>query len=286
MTSDQPAGPSPRVRCPGLELTTGLHVATENDYWQRLRSEAENTLSDWRRATGVPDLIDVGHAPKPPLSAAHRPLTSRGDGLWTGANLPTSHRQDWVLDASDPDSWAPLDVVPDAAQLMQRVRQLQSAARASATKKSYAHWWRVFAEFCVELRWASSCETVPLPVPASLVEMWVAWLSERYAESTISISLAAISVIHSSHGIQAPTGGPRIRSLLEAVARTGKVRGVEEQVVVTPEHIKAFVKLDTAWSDGGGCWSKLRLARAKAMVCAGFMAYLRKSEVGALDRCD
>eukprot|EP01043_Picozoa_sp_COSAG02_P024863 COSAG02_NODE_1376_length_12993_cov_56.849542_3_plen_208_part_00 len=66
----------------------------------------------------------------------------------------------------------------------------------------------------------------------------------------------------------------------------GKVRGVEEQVVVTPEHIKAFVRLQSAWSEEGSRWSDLRLARAKAMVCLGFMAYLRKSEVGALDRCD
>ena len=127
---------------------------------------------------------------------------------------------------------------------------------------------------------------MPLPVPATLIVMWVAWLSERYAESTISISLAAISVIHSSHGLQAPTSGPQIRAMLEAVARTGKVRGVEEQVVVTPEHIKAFVRLQSAWSEGGSRWSEMRLARAKAMVCLGFMAYLRKSEVGALDRCD
>ena len=132
----------------------------------------------------------------------------------------------------------------------------------------------------------SAARTSILPVPASLVVMWVAWLSERYAESTISISLAAVSVIHSSYGLQAPTGGQQIRSMLEAVARTGKVRGVEEQVVVSPEHIKAFVQLDRAWTEGGSSWSNMRLARAKAMVCTGFMAYLRKSEVGALDRCD
>ena len=205
---------------------------------------------------------------------------------WTGPSQASSHAQNWVLEESDPDTWAPLDAAPDATQLMQRARQLQAAARASTTKKSYAHWWRVFAEFCVELQWARNCEAVPLPVPANLVVMWVAWLSERYAESTISVSLAAISVVHSSNGLQAPTGGPQIRAMLEAVARTGKVRGVEEQVVVTPEHIKAFVRLQSAWSEEGSRWSDLRLARAKAMVCLGFMAYLRKSEVGALDRCD
>ena len=87
-------------------------------------------------------------------------------------------------------------------------------------------------------------------------------------------------------GLQAATGGPQIRTLLEAVARTGRVRGVDEPVVVTPEHIKSFVQLRRAWSPKGTEWSSLRLARAKAMVCIGFMAYLRKSEVDGLDRCD
>eukprot|EP01043_Picozoa_sp_COSAG02_P104044 COSAG02_NODE_40042_length_409_cov_2.503226_1_plen_68_part_01 len=44
--------------------------------------------------------------------------------------LMAPRAQDWVLETSDPRSWAPLNSVPDAAQLMERARLLQAAARA------------------------------------------------------------------------------------------------------------------------------------------------------------
>ena len=172
------------------------------------------------------------------------------------------------------------------AELLARSRQLQAAARATSTRRSCDHWWWVFTEFCVEVGWAQAAGEVPLPVPARVMELWVVWLSRKYAESTISISLAAISAVHAGYSLQSPTGGALIRSLLEGVARTGAVRGVAEAVTVTPDHLRAFVQLTVAWTEAGQEWSPLRLKRAVAMVVIGFMAYLRKSEVGELDVCD
>ena len=172
------------------------------------------------------------------------------------------------------------------AELLARSRQLQAAARATSTRRSCDHWWWVFTEFCVEVGWAQAAGEVPLPVPARVMELWVVWLSRKYAESTISISLAAISAVHAGYSLQSPTGGALIRSLLEGVAWTGAVRGVAEAVTVTPDHLRAFVQLTVAWTEAGQEWSPLRLKRAVAMVVIGFMAYLRKSEVGELDVCD
>jgi hypothetical protein len=131
-------------------------------------------------------------------------------------------------------------------------------------------------------------EEVPVPVSTEVTVMWIAWLAQRYAQSTIAISLAAVSAIHAEAGVESPVRTPQVRATLEGAARTGKVTGVQEQVVVTPEHLRMFVRLLVIGvrPDGKKPWSKLRVRRAVAMVVIGFMAFLRKSEVGKLDRCD
>lgn len=196
------------------------------------------------------------------------------------------HDQDWMFDDTPQSGWQPLSQIPVARELMGRARQLQTASRATATRVSYRHWWQVFCEFCTQVSWARDVAAIPLPVHPDVVAMWVAWLSARYAESTIAISLAAIAAVHVGYGLQSPAGGARIRSMLSGVARTGRVRGVLEPVVVLPAHLRAFVNLTSVESVAGRPWSGLRVLRAKAMVVLGFMAYLRKSEVDGLDRCD
>jgi hypothetical protein len=143
----------------------------------------------------------------------------------------------------------------------------------------------LFALFLVELQWAQNVEMVPLPVPVALVDLWVAFLSEHYAESTIAISLAAVSAVHDGHGLASPTLARSVRGAMAGVANTCTVRGVIESVVVLPQHVQAFARLGAVRVDGR-VWSQLRRLRAVAMVVIGFMAFLRKSEVTMLDRCD
>jgi len=143
----------------------------------------------------------------------------------------------------------------------------------------------LFALFLVELQWAQNVEMVPLPVPVALVDLWVAFLSEHYAESTIAISLAAVSAVHDGHGLASPTLARSVRGAMAGVANTCTVRGVIESVVVLPQHVQAFARLGVVRVDGR-VWSQLRRLRAVAMVVIGFMAFLRKSEVTMLDRCD
>jgi hypothetical protein len=91
------------------------------------------------------------------------------------------------------------------SQLLTRGRQLQQLSRAESTRKKYLHWWLAFAEFTVSVGWASNMVHVPIPISGDVMLMWIAFLSEKYAASTISISLAAISAVHSSHDITSPT---------------------------------------------------------------------------------
>jgi|TARA_B110001469_G_scaffold70875_1_gene67362 hypothetical protein len=229
--------------------------------------------------------------------------STRGGGLIGGGghvkrrrsqHNPATEAQAWILGSNSwgrkdrPDTQ---DMSPD--ELLQHGEQLQRAARAESTRTNYLHWWRVFAEFCVDVKWAATTSEVPLPVAVNVLLMWVARLSSKFAATTINISLAAVSVIHASHQVPSPTTNRAILNAVEGVARTEPVRGVTETVVVTPDMIRMFLRLDavtgSARSQGRNVrrqWSSLRLKRAVAMAVTGFVGYCRKGELDALDRCD
>ena len=76
------------------------------------------------------------------------------------------------------------------------------------------------------------------------------------------------------------------RYIIEGVARTEPVRGVLKPVVVTPNMIRMFLRLSSVIGKKGIPWSRLRVQRAVAMAVTGFVAFLRHSEIDALDRCD
>jgi integrase len=195
--------------------------------------------------------------------------------------------QDWILQPSD---WSranrPDPGNYDDDQLLHHARQLQRWARAPGTRKNYLHWWRVFAEFCEKRGWVRSAAFIPLPVPVTGILRWVAWLSRKYASSTIDISLASIAAIHKDAGVVSPTADPRVRDAVEGAARTGQFNVKAEAIVVTPEHVRQFLALDSVTPDTGSPWSDTRQLRAVAMVCIGFGGFLRRSEIHELDVCD
>ena len=75
---------------------------------------------------------------------------------------------------------------------------------------------------------------------AGLVLRWVAWLSGKYASSTIDISLASIAAIHKDARVASPTADPRVRDAVEGAARVGPHNVKAEAIVVTPEHVRQF----------------------------------------------
>eukprot|EP01047_Picozoa_sp_COSAG01_P089606 COSAG01_NODE_21663_length_891_cov_1.603535_1_plen_149_part_10 len=115
---------------------------------------------------------------------------------------------------------------------------------------------------------------------------WVAWLSSKYAASTINISLAAIATIHKDEGLPSPTTDSRVKAAVEGASRTGPYNVKEEAVVITPVHVRHFMSLGSVTPDKGSPWSTARRLRAVAMVCIGFGGFLRRSEIHELDICD
>jgi integrase len=197
------------------------------------------------------------------------------------------HQQNWILQPSD---WSRA-TRPDTSgftdeQLLHHARQLQQWSRAPATRKNYLHWWRVFAEFCEKRGWVQTAALIPIPVPVDNILRWVAWLSSKYAASTINISLAAIATIHKDEGLPSPTTDSRVKAAVEGAARTGPYNVKEEAVVITPVHVRHFMSLGSVTPDKGSPWSTARRLRAVAMVCIGFGGFLRRSEIHELDICD
>eukprot|EP01047_Picozoa_sp_COSAG01_P056839 COSAG01_NODE_6494_length_3632_cov_5.575149_1_plen_210_part_00 len=166
-------------------------------------------------------------------------------GHASAAALPD---QAWIL---QPSEWSrknrPNSERMTDDELLHFARQLQqhaaSDARAPSTRKGYLHWWRVFAEFCEKRGWVATAALIPLPVPVDSILRWVAWLSHRYAASTIDISLAAIASIHKDAGRTSPTTDARVRAAVEGVARTGICKMKKPAIVVTPDHVRMFLAL-------------------------------------------
>jgi hypothetical protein len=103
---------------------------------------------------------------------------------------------------------------------------------------------------------------VPIPISGDVMLMWIAFLSEKYAASTISISLAAISAVHSSHDITSPTLLRSVTQALEGHARTAPSNGVSRMAIIMPDHIRMFLALDYVIDHkcppGEKRWSELR----------------------------
>jgi hypothetical protein len=255
-------------------------------------SGASPTVSDGETLPAWVQEVDAGvrqwsqaatRGTKRPSEASQPPKLAQGEGpLVTGQD-----DQAWLL---QPSGFGRRDRPPtagmDPSQLLGHARELQKAARAPSTRVSYLHWWRTFAQFTVKVGWAEREEEVPLPVPEEVLLMWIAFLSERYASSTIEISLAAVSAIHHAHSLPTPTTLRAVKDAVEGAARTGPVNGVVDTMVITPDIMRMFMRLDSVTTATGKRWSDLRLKRAVAMACVGFGAFLRKGEIDDLCRCD
>ena len=173
-----------------------------------------------------------------------------------------------------------------------RAEELLLASRADGTKHSYKDFWCVFVIFLQEmpafrgLVGPDLC--VALPVPVRAVCAWAGYLSWHYAPSTLDIAMASISVVHEFEVLPSPAPHPRVRKVIEGAKRRWR-GGRDDKWVLLPQHVRAVNQLCRV-CDGPHCagklWSQPRVMRVKAAVTIGYIAFLRKSEVLALDACD
>ena len=179
-----------------------------------------------------------------------------------------------------------------AAAFQGRARELEAGSRADSTRKSYGAHWCCFVCFLLAMtefaRLVDRDNNVVLPVPIEAVRAWVGYLSWYVAPGTIDIALAAISAIHEHADVKSPAAAPSIRRCVEGLARIW-VAPRREKWLLLPQHVRALLQLALVRCGAecdGTAWSPIRLRRGQIAMLVGFLAFLRKSEVLALDACD
>jgi len=191
----------------------------------------------------------------------------------------------------DVEQFSSIPAVVTLEDCILRGSDLVSASRAASTKNTYIGYWCVFVHFlttmgCNEI--VTGDYRVGLPVSTASVVAWVGFLSWMYAPSTIDIFLAAINLMHEFHEAQSPTSSPRVRKAVEGATRLWSTVGKVKWILL-PKHVRAVMGISQVCS-GDKCqarrWSDVRLQRAKMALALGYAAFLRKSEILAMDVCD
>ena len=172
-----------------------------------------------------------------------------------------------------------------------RADALTIDSRSESTRGSYRGYWCALVHFIVALQCAevvSGDMMCTLPISVQTVLAWVGFLSAYYAPSTIEMALGAISLVHEYAGADSPTLAGRVRAALKGFKRSWDPP-LKKKWLLLPIHVRAILSL-VAVCCGPNCkgrpWSAPRLLRAQVAVIIGFLAFLRKSEILAMDWCD
>ena len=222
--------------------------------------------------------------------AAGTPIRSRAAAaLPQGAHwMDSSQQAALALDVHEQDG--PPAFTREAFQA--RALALEAASREQSTRKLYgAHWCTFVCWLLSRPEWrdiVDASNNVNLPVPLDAVCEYAAFLSYYLAPGTIDIALSSISAIHEHASLESPAAQRRVRRIVEGLRRRW-ITPRRAKMILLPQHVRAFMQLLVVRS-GPACdgqpWSAVRLQRAQAAVVIGFIAFLRKTELHALDKCD
>ena len=172
-----------------------------------------------------------------------------------------------------------------------RADDLITEARAPSTRRSYIGYWCVFVHFLISMvpqEFVSAEFVVTLPVTVQTVTAWVGFLSWLYAPTTIDIALASINLVHEYWGVASPTSFGRVRAAVEGASRLWSAVSKVKWVLL-PKHVRAamsVIEVRSGRDCEGSLWSQDRLHRAQNSMSLGYVAFLRKGELLALDLCD
>jgi integrase len=142
------------------------------------------------------------------------------------------------------------------------------AEKAVATRAAYLSDWRDFAAWCL------SRGAAALPAHQGIVAAYLSWLADSGRKaSTIGRRAAAIADRHKRAGYESPTNGEGVKATLRGIRRTiGTLK--QGKAPATADLIGAMLKLAPNTMIG---------ARDRALICLGFAAALRRSELCALN---
>jgi site-specific recombinase XerD len=165
-----------------------------------------------------------------------------------------------VLDPVQPGALTRVEIESVAGYLLNE--------KAASTRKCYAADWKDFD------RWCGHRGLLPLPALPSTVALYLSHLADIGKKaSTISRRCAAIAYRHRCAGIDPlPTASEGVRAVLRGIRRS----------IGTAVTRKAPATHDVVGRMMDSCGDRLIDHRDRALVCLGFAAALRRSELVAL----
>lgn len=160
----------------------------------------------------------------------------------------------------------PIDPAEAAA-----LRGYLDAATAEATRDGYRADLAHFADWCV-----TNGHTA-LPAESATVARYLAALAQAgYKVATLERRLAAISSAHQAQGLDTPTRGAAVRTILQGIKRAHGT-AQDGKAPLLPDDLRRMVALLDASPAG---------RRDRALLLLGFAGAFRRSELVSLDLAD
>lgn len=149
-----------------------------------------------------------------------------------------------------------------------RARKFMDSGKSTATKKAYAGDWAHFTAWCSQHR----CQFLPAEPPT--VAAYIADLALTMKPATIQRRLAAIGQAHQVAGLESPTTTAPVRECWKGIRRTLSISQDKAAPLLVMDLRDIVSRLDLRTLLG---------LRDRALLCLGFAAALRRSELVALD---
>jgi site-specific recombinase XerD len=128
----------------------------------------------------------------------------------------------------------------ELAEAVDGARRLAEASKAKATKKAYEADERDFAAYCARL------DVPALPADPAVIGTYLWEMSETKSVATIRRRMVAIAQQHKNAGFANPVAHPKIRAILQGIART-KTVAQHKKAALTIDRLEEVLKpLDTS----------------------------------------
>ena len=161
--------------------------------------------------------------------------------------------------------------IPDLSEYSGKVMRLVEASVASETRRAYSSRLRRFINWC-DINGFSSA----FPVSPEVLASYIADMAEAgFKYSTVEQTLAAISAVHKTQGLQSPTESMLVRKIVKGFKR--------EYGTAKKKHDAATVEVVRYLLNSIPEDNSPKNVRDRAIIALGFAGAFRRSELCALN---
>ncbi len=157
--------------------------------------------------------------------------------------------------------------------------KLAKAAKADSTMKAYASDLAQWEEYAAEN------DLLLFPISVEVLAEYIGSLARAsYSISTIRRRCAAIAYLHKASDVESPTWSPKIRELLQGLAKTHRKK-IDKKKALTADLVRAMVKKidETFFTVGLDHEKEWRARRDRTILLVGITVGMRRSEIAAME---